>query len=56
MTRFAVVVALLALGACTGPDPDRSAVMGSDTRQIPSTTEPGLHIGGHVNVGVVRTF
>jgi hypothetical protein len=47
---------IAALAACGGPNPDRPPAGRSDTRQQPSNYQPGVHVSGHVNVGVVRSF
>ncbi len=49
-----MLIALVALiGACGAPDGDDVPAGRSDTRQIPTNTTPGLHLSGHVNVGVM---
>jgi len=45
-------LALLLLVSCGPREPDVTGAGRSDTRQIPSNTEPGLHIGGYANVGI----
>lgn len=50
--RVILIVALFALGACGGAPSKREP----HQNQVPSNYEPGLHISGHVNVGVVRSF
>lgn len=54
--RAAIAGALALLAACGPPDPGDDPAGRADTRQQPSTLTPGVHIGGHVNVGVLRTF
>ncbi|MGB3243795.1 MAG: hypothetical protein WBB25_04635 [Sulfitobacter sp.] len=51
-----MTLALVALAGCGTPDPDKTPAGRSDTRQIPSNYEPGVHITGHANVGVVKQF
>lgn len=48
--------AAFALAACGPPDPKDDPAGFADTRQQPSMTEPGLHVSGHANVGVVKRF
>ena len=56
MRALALLLALAGLAGCTGPGgSDRSAVR-SDTRQVPTSTEPGLRVSGYANIGVARTF
>ena len=51
-----MLYALVALAGCTASgNGDRSAVR-SDTRQVPTTLEPGLRMSGYANVGVARTY
>ena len=55
MRRAAFVAALLAVAGCTGGGDNGGPPAGrGDTRQQPSVTEPGLHVGGYVNIGVRR--
>ena len=55
MRRAALVAALLAVAGCTGGGDNGGPPAGrGDTRQQPSVTEPGLHVGGYVNIGVRR--
>ena len=57
MIRRAIITgALLALTACGGTNDDGVPAGYSDTRRNVSTLEPGVHVSGHVNVGVVRNF
>ncbi len=49
-----VVCAILA--SCDTNQPETGMMGRSETKQVPSNYEPGLHIGGHVNVGVRRAF
>ena len=52
-------ILLLALSGCgAGSSEPRSGVAPEQTspQQMPSTTEPGLHLTGDVSVGVVRRF
>ena len=51
-----MLLTLFVLAGCTQPHPEGPSAARSDTRQVPTVTEPGLHIGGYVNAGVVRTF
>tara|TARA_R110002049_G_scaffold23781_3_gene84477 strand:+ start:86780 stop:86950 length:171 start_codon:yes stop_codon:yes gene_type:complete len=54
--RLALLAVLGALAACTPPGGDTIPAGRSDTRQQPSVTEPGIHVSGHVNVGVKKRF
>lgn len=57
MSRGAILAGfLLAVSACGTPDPDTTQAGRSDTHQQPSTLTPGVHISGHANIGVVKTF
>ncbi|MDF1729637.1 MAG: hypothetical protein P1U53_18010 [Sulfitobacter sp.] len=56
MKRVGALLAVLALAGCGTPDPNDRPAGRSDTRQQPSNYEPGIHVSGHVNVGVVRSF
>ena len=47
---------LLALTSCGTPNDDGIPAGRSDTKQIPTNTTPGIHVTGHVNVGVVSNF
>jgi len=47
---------LLALAACGPPNPGDDPAGYADTRQQPSNYEPGVHISGHANVGVIKRF
>lgn len=51
-----IVLALCALAACGPPNPDDDPSGTPHTRQMPSNTEPGVHISGYANVGVVKRF
>jgi hypothetical protein len=53
--RGLLVILTLALVACGQPKGTKQERVGSP-RVEPSNTTPGLHISGHVNVGVVRRF
>jgi hypothetical protein len=56
VSRRGLIALLFALTACGVPDRENAPAGRSDTRQVPSNYAPGLHIGGHVDVGVVRRF
>jgi len=56
MIRAGLIVALFALAACVPPNPDDDPAGYADTRQQPSNTEPGVHISGRADVGVVKRF
>jgi hypothetical protein len=51
-----VIALLLAVAGCGLPEQGGTPAGRSDTRQVPSTYEPGVHITGYVNVGVARSF
>lgn len=51
-----IVLALCALAACGPPNPDDDPSGTPHIRQMPSNTEPGVHISGYANVGVVKRF
>lgn len=52
----ALIAALFALGACGEPSAPDDPAGFSDTRQQPSNLTPGVHLSGHVNVGIVKNF
>ncbi|MBM1634690.1 hypothetical protein JQV27_17690 [Sulfitobacter mediterraneus] len=57
MIRHTALVGMLTLlVACGPPDPKDDRAGYADTRQKPTNTTPGIHVSGHVNVGVVKTF
>ncbi len=58
MIRTYMVLALLVIAGiagCTKPNNEKKAQVHHD-RQMPSIYEPGIHVSGHVNVGVVKDF
>jgi hypothetical protein len=52
---FTIAVSAGLLGACTAPSGDRTREVNHPNIE-PTNYEPGLHISGHVNVGVVSSF
>lgn len=56
MRVAAVLFVLAACAACGTPNPDDDPAGRADTRQIPTTTEPGIHLSGYANIGVTRRF
>ncbi len=54
--RLAVFLLVGAVAACGLPEASGEAPPRSDTRQVPSNYTPGIHISGHANIGVVRSF
>ncbi len=52
--RAALLMMLVALAACGRPDATRTQP--DEPRIPPSVTTPGVHVSGHVNVGVKRGF
>ncbi|MFD2740381.1 hypothetical protein ACFSUD_12410 [Sulfitobacter aestuarii] len=55
MSRAVIVaLGLAVLTGCAGPNAGSSPA--PHERQMPSNTEPGLHVSGHANIGVVRNF
>lgn len=61
MSRAALLLGLLGLlAACTGPLPPQAEsgppAGRSDTKQQPSNYDPGLHLSGHADVGIVKRF
>ncbi len=48
------LVACAILASCGANKPETGMTGRSETKQVPSNYEPGLHIGGYVNVGVRR--
>ncbi|MGJ8546607.1 MAG: hypothetical protein ACSHWZ_14265 [Sulfitobacter sp.] len=53
MRRLAAGLLALALAACGAQG---NAPRAAHPNQQPSVTEPGIHISGHANIGVVRNF
>ena len=53
MTKIAASICLVVLcTACTGPNGQNQRVRYSNPRIIPEPTTPGIHVSGHVIVGV----
>lgn len=57
MIRIAALIGVIALlVGCGPPNPNDDPAGYADTRQKPTNTTPGIHVSGHVNVGVAKTF
>ena len=56
MRIMAFLTVVAALAACDPGAPSEGAQRAPNDRQQPSVTEPGLHVSGFAEVGVVKTF
>ena len=53
MIKIAAGLCLVTLcAACTGPNGKGERVRDSSPRNIPEPTTPGIHVSGHVIIGV----
>ena len=53
MTRIVLITCVMSLvAACTGPNNSGPAVRDSTPRHVPEPTTTGVHVSGHVIVGV----
>lgn len=51
-----IACGLFAFTACGPMNTNNDPARRSDTRQKPSNLTQGVHIGGYVNIGVVKEF
>tara|TARA_R110000764_G_scaffold22759_3_gene56336 strand:+ start:186 stop:359 length:174 start_codon:yes stop_codon:yes gene_type:complete len=56
MRIIACLTMVAALAACDPGTSGNGAQRAPSDRQQPSVTEPGLHVSGFAEVGVVKTF